>query len=260
VVSTCRLERESNRCLGLAVTLEFVGPLALALAGTRRRLDLACAISAGVGVYILVLPDGTTDVIGVGLALLAAVCWACYILLNRLVGRRLPGLQGTATAAGPSALLYLPIVVTLAFTGRLTAGPLLYAMAAGVLGSAIPFAFDLTALRSVPARFVGIFMSVDLVLAALAGVAILHQVPTLHEAVGPSPSTSFRCSEAAGRHVPWQIIRRPTHLFRAGRVPWRRARPQLEWRHRSCGRRCAHAARRCAGRSRASASSPPHSC
>jgi inner membrane transporter RhtA len=170
--------------LGLAVTLEFLGPLAVALAGTRRRLDLACAIGAGVGVYILVLPDGTTDVIGVGLALLAAACWAWYILLNRLVGRRLPGLQGTATAASVSALLYLPIVLTLAFAGRLTTGPLLYATAAGVLSSVVPFAFDLTALRSVPARFFGIFMSVNPVLAALAGVIILRQVPSLHEAVG----------------------------------------------------------------------------
>jgi len=170
--------------LGLAVTLEFLGPLAVALAGTRRRLDLACALGAGVGVYVLVLPDGTTDVLGVGLALLAAACWASYILLNRLVGQRLPGLQGTATAAGVSALLYLPIVVTLALSGRIAPGPLLYAMAAGVLSSVVPFAFDLTALRSVPARFFGIFMSVNPVLAALAGVLILQQVPAPHEAIG----------------------------------------------------------------------------
>jgi inner membrane transporter RhtA len=170
--------------LGLAVTLEFVGPLAVALAGTRRRLDLACAIAAGVGVYVLVLPDGTTDVLGVGLALLAAGCWASYILLNRLVGQRLPGLEGTATASGVSALIYVPVVLTLAFTGRLVGGPLVYAMAAGVLSSVVPFALDLTALRSVPARFFGVFMSVNPVLAALAGVIILRQIPTLHEAVG----------------------------------------------------------------------------
>ena len=170
--------------LGLAVTLEFLGPLAVALAATRRRLDLACALGAGVGVYVLVLPDGTTDVLGVGLALLAATCWAFYILLNRLVGQRLPGLQGTATAAGVSALLYLPIVLALAVAGRLAPGPLLYATAAGVLSSVVPFAFDLTALRSVPARFFGIFMSVNPVLAALAGVILLHQVPAPHEAIG----------------------------------------------------------------------------
>jgi len=172
--------------LGLAVTLEFVGPLAVALAGTRRRLDLACAVAAGVGVYVLVLPDGTTDVLGVGLALLAAGCWASYILLNRLVGQRLPGLEGTAAASGVSALLYVPVVLTLAFAGRLVGGPLLYAMAAGVLSSVVPFVLDLTALRSVPARFFGVFMSVNPVLAALAGVIILRQIPAMHEAVGIS--------------------------------------------------------------------------
>jgi inner membrane transporter RhtA len=170
--------------LGLAVTLEFLGPLAVALAGTRRLVDLACAVGAGVGVYVLVLPGPSTDFVGVGLALLAAACWASYILLNRLAGRRLPGLQATAAASGVSALLYLPLAGTLLLAGKLTGGPLLYAVTAGVLSSVVPFALDLTALRIVPSRFFGIFMSVHPVLAALAGVVILHQVPAVHEAVG----------------------------------------------------------------------------
>jgi inner membrane transporter RhtA len=170
--------------LGLAVTLEFLGPLAVALAGTRRLVDLACAVGAGVGVYVLVLPGPSTDFVGVGLALLAAACWASYILLNRLAGRRLPGLQATAAASGVSALLYLPLAGTLLLAGQLTGGPLLYAVTAGVLSSVVPFALDLTALRIVPSRFFGIFMSVHPVLAALAGVVILQQVPAVHEAVG----------------------------------------------------------------------------
>lgn len=170
--------------LGLAVTLEFLGPLAVALAGTRRAIDLLCAVGAAVGVYVLLLPDATTDVLGVGLALLAAGCWAAYILLNRLIGRRLPGLQGTATACGVSAMLFLPVMVTLAVTGRLGLGPLAFAAAAGVLSSVVPFAVDLTALRTIPARFFGIFMSINPVLAALAGMLILNQIPTLHEIVG----------------------------------------------------------------------------
>jgi inner membrane transporter RhtA len=170
--------------LGLAVTLEFLGPLAVALAGTRRLLDLGCAVGAGVGVYVLVLPDASTDFVGVGLAMVAAVCWASYILLNRLVGRRLPGLQATAAASGVSALLYLPVAVTLLLAGQFAGGPLLYAMTAGVLSSVVPYALDLAALRTVPARFFGVFMSVHPALAALAGLVILHQVPALHEAVG----------------------------------------------------------------------------
>jgi inner membrane transporter RhtA len=170
--------------LGLAVTLEFLGPLAVALAGTRRPLDLACALGAGAGVYVLVLPDASTDFAGVGLAMLAAACWACYILLNRLAGRRLPGLQATATASSVSALLYLPVAVTLLLAGRLAGTPLLYAVTAGLLSSVVPYALDLTALRTVTARFFGVFMSIHPALAALAGLAILHQVPTPHEALG----------------------------------------------------------------------------
>lgn len=170
--------------LGLAVTLEFLGPLAVALAGTRRLIDLVCALGAGVGVYVLVLPDASTDVVGVGIALLAAACWACYILLNRLVGRRLPGIQAAAAASGVSALLYLPVAATLLLAGGLAVGPLFYAMTAGLLSSVVPFALDLTALRTVPARFFGVFMSVHPVLAAFAGLVILHQVPAVHEAVG----------------------------------------------------------------------------
>lgn len=170
--------------LGLAVTLEFLGPLAVALAGTRRRLDLACALGAGIGVYVLVLPDASTDFVGVGIALIAAACWACYILLNRLVGRRLPGLQATAAASSVSALLYLPIGIYLLVDERFTAAPLLYAMMAGVLSSVVPYALDLAALRTVPARFFGVFMSVHPALAVLAGLVILHQVPGVHEVAG----------------------------------------------------------------------------
>ncbi len=170
--------------LALAVTLEFLGPLAVALVAARRLLDLACAVGAGIGVYVLVLPGASTDFVGVGMALVAAGSWAAYIVLNRLVGLRLPGLQATAAASGVSALLYVPVAVVLLSTGRLAGLPLLYAMAAGVLSSIVPFALDLTALRTVPARFFALFMSVHPVLAALAGVLLLHQVPRLHEAVG----------------------------------------------------------------------------
>jgi inner membrane transporter RhtA len=170
--------------LGLAVTLEFLGPLAVALGGSRRPLDLACAAGAAIGVYVLVLPDASTDFVGVGLALTAAACWACYILLNRLVGRRLPGLHATAAASGVSAVLYLPVAATLFLSGGLHAAPVVYATAAGVLSSVVPYALDLTALRTVPARFFGVFMSVHPVLAAIAGLVILGQGLSAHELVG----------------------------------------------------------------------------
>lgn len=133
--------------------------------------------------HVLVLSDASTYFVGVGFALLAADCWASYILLNRLARLRLPGLQATAAASGVSALLYLPLASLLA-SRQLTGGPLLYAVAAGVLSSAVPFALDLTALRTVPAPFFGIFISAHPVLAALAGVVILEQVRAMREVVG----------------------------------------------------------------------------
>src|SRR6266567_9050708 len=94
--------------LGLAVTLEFLGPLAVALAASRRRADLVCALVAGAGVVALTRPRPAADYLGIGLGLLAAACWASYILLNRLIGRRLPGAQGSAAAAGLSAMAFVP--------------------------------------------------------------------------------------------------------------------------------------------------------
>ncbi|MEV8609232.1 EamA family transporter [Amycolatopsis sp. NPDC051373] len=161
--------------LGLAVTLEFLGPLAVALAGSRRRTDLACAMAAAAAVGILTRPRPSTDYLGVALALVAAACWACYILLNRTVGRRLPGVQGSAAAAGVSGLLYLPVGIVVFFHHRPTPAALGAALAAGVLSSALPFLADLLALRRVPTRFFGVFMSVNPVLAALVGEVVLHQ-------------------------------------------------------------------------------------
>jgi inner membrane transporter RhtA len=161
--------------LGLAVTLEFLGPLTVALAGSRRRIDLVCALAAAAAVVVLTRPRPSTDYAGVGLALLAAVCWGCYILLNRAVGRRLPGVQGSAAAAIVSALLYLPVGAVVLWHRPPTAAALGDALAAGVLSSAVPFLADLLALRRVRAHFFGVFMSVNPVLAALVGTVVLGQ-------------------------------------------------------------------------------------
>ncbi len=162
--------------LGLAVTLEFLGPLSVALAASRRRVDLVCALIAGAAAMALVRPQPSTDCLGIGLGLLAAVCWALYILLNRTVGARVPGVQGSAAAALVSGLLYLPVGLVLLVHRVPSATVLAQAAAAGVLSSAVPFLADLLSLRRVPARFFGLFMSVNPVLAALAGLVVLGQV------------------------------------------------------------------------------------
>src|SRR5687768_2471991 len=115
--------------LGLAVTLEFLGPLGVALAASRSRRDLLIALAAAAGVYVLVLPGPTSDYVGLGLGLAAAACWAAYIVLNRVAGARLPGLQAPAVAATLCALAYLPVLVLLVGDGRLAGAPLGYATA-----------------------------------------------------------------------------------------------------------------------------------
>ncbi|GIE88952.1 EamA family transporter [Actinoplanes regularis] len=170
--------------LGLAVTLEFLGPLSVALAGSRTGRDLVCAFGAAAGVYVLVLPQGGSDWYGIGSGLLAAVCWASYILLNRLLGRRLPGLQAPAAATTVSVLLYLPVLAWLIGSGRMTGAGLLFATGAGVFSSVIPYAVDLIALRRVPPRFFGVVMSVHPVFAALAGLVLLGQALHPHEWLG----------------------------------------------------------------------------
>jgi inner membrane transporter RhtA len=190
--------------LGLAVTLEFVGPLSVALLGSRSRADLLTAAAAAVGVYVLVLPGPSTDYLGVGLALIAAACWAAYILLNRTAGRRLPGLQAPAVATLLSAFAYLPVLWLLASQGRLTGLPLLYAVAAGVLSSVVPYAADLTALRLVPQRLFGVFMSVHPVLAGLAGLVLLGQVLQLHEWAGIVLVVTANAAAVAAAQAPRQ--------------------------------------------------------
>lgn len=170
--------------LGLAVTLEVLGPLAVALAGSRTRRDLLCAVMAAAGVYVLVLPGPSSDYLGVGLGLVAAGCWAAYIVLNRLVGRRLPGLQAPAVASGIAALVYAPVLVVLVLHDRFSGPALGYALIAGLLSSVVPYALDLMALRWVPQHFFGLFMSLQPVLAALAGLTLLGQQLAPHEWVG----------------------------------------------------------------------------
>jgi len=161
--------------LGLAVTLEFLGPLSVALLASRRVIDLGCALAAAPAAVVLARPQPSTDYVGIGLAVLAAACWAGYILVNRVVGVRLPGSQGPAAAASLSALLYVPVGIWVLTSHPVTAVALGRAATAGLLCSAVPMVADLLALRRVPARFFGVFMSVNPVFAALTGLAVLGQ-------------------------------------------------------------------------------------
>ncbi|GAA4694007.1 EamA family transporter [Promicromonospora umidemergens] len=170
--------------LGLAVTLEFLGPLAVAVASSRRLLDIGCAVLAGVGVVVLTNPGPTTDVIGVSLALLAAVAWGSYVLLNRTLGQRLPGLEGTAVASLITATAWTPILVVWFAVHTPTVMAITLAVACGLMSSIAPYVADLLALRRVPAQMFGTFTSINPVWAALAGWLLLHQSLDLHEWTG----------------------------------------------------------------------------
>ena len=193
--------------LGLAVTLEFLGPLSVALLASRRVIDLWCAVAAGAAVVVLARPQATTDYAGICLALLAAVCWASYILVNRVVGARLPGSQGPAAAAGLSAMLYIPVGIWVLTSHPVTVAALGRAACAGILCSAVPMVADLLALRRVPARFFGVYMSVNPVFAALIGLIVLGQslrpadwlaVGTIVTANAVSVRTAGRIASAGG--------------------------------------------------------------
>ncbi|MGO4588306.1 EamA family transporter [Paenarthrobacter sp. 2TAF44] len=161
--------------LGLAVTLEFLGPLAVALISSRRKSSAVCAVVAAFGVLAITRPEASMDVVGIGLGLIAACSWAAYILLNRTVGQRVQGIQGTAAATGVSATLFLPVAVVVFISQPINGLAVLCAVAAGIFASVLPYVADLIALRRVPANMFGVLMSINPVFAAVIGAVILHQ-------------------------------------------------------------------------------------
>ena len=161
--------------LGLAMTLEFVGPLTVAIVGARHWKARACALPAAAGVLAITQPGPSTDYVGIMLALTAAGGWAAYIMLNKTVGARISGVQGTAAATGVSATLFLPVAVIIFATQRPDGATLLFAVGAGILATVVPYTADLLVLRRFPANLFAILMSINPVFAALVGVFALHE-------------------------------------------------------------------------------------
>ncbi|MCS0498591.1 EamA family transporter [Protaetiibacter mangrovi] len=161
--------------LGIAATVEFLGPLLLALATSRRLLDVGCVVVAGAGVVLLTGLEGTIDVWGVVLALVAAAGWAAYILLTRRVALGLPGLEGLTVASIVSLALILPIAAFTLPSAEFSwpvAGLLL---GIGVLSSALPYALDTFILRRITARLYAIITSFGPVVAAVFGWIVLGE-------------------------------------------------------------------------------------
>ncbi|RJN32743.1 EamA family transporter [Nesterenkonia natronophila] len=166
--------------LGTAVTIEFLGPLAVAAWSSRRRRDLLGVVLALLGVIMLTRPSPTTDFLGIAVALIAAVCWAGYILTNREVGKRVPGVQGTAAATILSSLGMLPVLILIIWQVQPPWQAYLFACAAGLLSTAIPYALDLVVLRYVSPLIFGVGMSLHPLFAGIIGLVLLsEQLPLI---------------------------------------------------------------------------------
>jgi inner membrane transporter RhtA len=165
--------------LGIAVTIEFLGPLAVAVIGSRRLRDLIWVLLAATGVALLGASRATLSLAGVGFALLAGLGWACYILLSAQTGRRWPGLTGLALASMVGAIALAPPAILDAGSRLLNPTVLALGVAVGLLSSVIPYSFELMALRRIPPRVFSILMSLEPAAAALAAMIVLGEILTL---------------------------------------------------------------------------------
>ena len=177
--------------LGVAVTIEFIGPLAVAVLGSRRPRDLAWVVLAAVGVLLLGFDGDDLDAAGVAFALLAGAAWAAYILLSARTGRHWEGLDGLAVASVVAALMLTPFAVGIGGEDLLDPRILLIGAAVGLLSSVIPYSCELVALRSLSPGVFGILMSLEPAAAALAGIVVLGEL------LGPAQYAAVACVIAA---------------------------------------------------------------
>jgi inner membrane transporter RhtA len=162
--------------LGVAVTVEFIGPLALAAASSRRVTDALCVTLALAGIVLLVRVGSgdRLDLAGVGLAATAGAFWAAYIVLSARVGEQVPGGSGLAAALVVAALVTTPTGIA-SVAGHLTWSALAAGAGVALLSSALPWSLELEALRRVPTGVFGILMSLEPAVAALSGRLLLHE-------------------------------------------------------------------------------------
>ena len=162
--------------IGLAVTIEFIGPLSVAVLGSRRARDLVWVGLAGLGVLLLGLQPGDLTWAGVGFALLAAAMWAAYILLTAQTGRRWEGIDGLAVASVVAALLLSPLALGRYADEMTDLRIVAIGALVGLLSSVIPYASEMAALRTMRPAVFSILMSLEPAAAALAAFIVLHEL------------------------------------------------------------------------------------
>ncbi|GAB1513351.1 EamA family transporter [Actinophytocola sp. KF-1] len=162
--------------LGIAVTIEFLGPLAVAIGGSRRWLDGLWALLAAGGVVLLTEGRGDLHIAGILFALGAAVCWASYILLGAALGRHSSDGGGLALGMALAALVVAPVGIVDSGTALLEPWVLAVGLGVALLSSVIPYSLELEALRKIPPRVFGVLMSLEPAVAALVGLVVLGEV------------------------------------------------------------------------------------
>jgi inner membrane transporter RhtA len=173
--------------LGVAVTAEFTGPLGVAVAGSRRPLDVLWVLLAAGGILLLApVPTGDVtrlDPLGLALALVAGALWAAYILLNARVGRAAPGGGGLALAMTVGTLALLPVGILSAGPALLSPVLLLEGAVVALLSSVVPYSVELAALRRMSTGAFGVLMSLEPGIASLTGLLLLHEGMTARTAL-----------------------------------------------------------------------------
>lgn len=182
--------------LGIAVAIEFLGPLGLAAATSRRGRDFAWIGLAVLGIALLT-PEigGALDPLGVALAGATGLCWAGFTVMSRRIGRALPGSSGLAIGMAVAALVVLPVEVAVGGLGGLDLGLLVGALAVAILSTALPLSLEFEALKRMTARTYGILVTLEPVVAAIVGALLLGQ------AMGPQGLLAVACVTVAALGV-----------------------------------------------------------
>jgi inner membrane transporter RhtA len=180
----CFYEAISRAPVGVVVAIEFLGPLGVAVAGSRRLLDGLWVVLAAVGIFLLAQPGGTIGADGLLFALLAAAFWAAFILSAKRAVGTMGSLRATMLMLVGSTIVLTPIFLATGVKVTGQSHALLLGLVVALLSSALPYALELAAIRRVRPSTYGVLLSIEPAIAALWGFVILSQKLSLREVFG----------------------------------------------------------------------------